>query len=116
MKIILVIDDEVSIRELLERFLTQIGYQVHVAKDGREGLRFLENDRKYDAIITDIEMPEINGNFIAKHIRASQKEHTPLLALTGMPEDRCQNQFFDFVIKKPFKLKELQTVLKSFIN
>ena len=44
MKIILVIDDEVTIRELLEIFLTKIGYQVHVAKDGNEGLRLLEGD------------------------------------------------------------------------
>ena len=99
MKIILVIDDEVSIRELLTTFLTQIGYQVHAAKDGKEGLRLLEGDHKYDAIITDIELPEINGNFIAKHVRASEKEHTPILAITGMHRSRCQSQYFDLIIK-----------------
>ena len=116
MKIILVIDDEVTIRELLEIFLTQIGYQVHVAKDGNEGLRLLEGDCKYDAIITDIEMPEFDGNFVAKHIRASGKEHTPILAITGMPTSRCQIQFFDLVIKKPLKLKKLRDELKTIIN
>jgi CheY-like chemotaxis protein len=75
----------------------------------------LESDRKYDAIITDIEMPEVNGNFIAKPIRASEKEHTPLFAITGTPEDQCQSHFFDFIIKKPFKLKELQTALELVI-
>ena len=116
MKIILVIDDEVTIRELLEIFLTKIGYQVHVAKDGNEGLRLLEGDCKYDAIITDIEMPEINGNSIAKHIRASNKEYTPIIAITGMPDARCESHFFDLIIKKPFNLKELRSAIELVVN
>ena len=116
MKIILVIDDELSICELLRNFLTQKGYQVHIAEGGKEGIRLLESDSKYDAVITDIQMPEINGNFIAKHIRASEKEHTPILAITGTPNALFQSQFFDLVIKKPFKLKKLQKALNSLIN
>jgi DNA-binding response OmpR family regulator len=116
MKIILVIDDEVTIRELLEIFLTKIGYQVHVAKDGNEGLRLLEGDCRYDAIITDIEMPEIDGNCIAKHIRASHIEHTPIIAITGMPDARCESQFFDLIVKKPFNLKELRSAIELVVN
>ena len=116
MKIILVINDEVTIRELLEIFLNKIGYKVHVAKDGNEGLRLLEGDCKYDAIITDIEMPEINGNCVAKHIRGSNKEHTPIIAITRMPDARCESQFFDLIIKKPFNLKELRSAIELVVN
>ena len=60
-------------------------------------------------------MPEIDGNFIAKHIRASGKELTPILAITGMPDARCESQFFDLIVKKPLSLKELQSALELVI-
>jgi CheY-like chemotaxis protein len=116
MKKILLIDDEVSIRELLIDFLTQIGYHVHSAKDGREGLRLLESDRDFDAILTDIEMPEVNGIDVVRHIKASEKHQLPVLAITGMCDSHCQRNLFDFVIEKPFDLKKLQTALHTLIK
>ena len=113
MNFILVIDDEESIRELLENFLTKLGYRVHVAKDGREGIRLLNRDCKYGAVITDIGMPEINGNDIVRHIRNSETPHTPVLAITGLGALDSQSNLFDMVIQKPFNLKKIQIALQS---
>lgn len=112
---ILIIDDEQSIRNLLKDFLTKLGYHVHIAKDGWEGIHLLNSDRKYDAVLTDIGMPEINGYDVAHHIRNSEKPHTPVLAITGLGDSPFQNNLFDLVIKKPFNLKKLQNALQSII-
>lgn len=116
MNLILVIDDEKSIRILLKDFLTKIGYRVHVAKNGWEGIRLLNGNNKYDAVLTDIGMPEINGNDVAHHIRSSEKSHTPIVAITGLRNSLLQSALFDLVIQKPFNLIMLKSSLESLIQ
>ena len=113
MNLILVIEDEELIREILENFLAKLGYLVHVAKDGREGIRLLNGDCKYDAVLTDIGMPGITGNDIVRHIRNSESPNTPVLAITGLSALNSQSNLFDMIIKKPFNLKKLQIALQS---
>ena len=113
MNLILVIEDEELIREILENFLAKLGYRVHVAKDGREGIRLLNGDCKYDAVLTDIGMPGITGNDIVRHIRNSESPHTPVLAITGLRTLDSQSNLFDMVIQKPFNLKKIQIALQS---
>lgn len=116
MKLILVIDDEELICEILKNFLAKLGYRVHVAKDGRKGIRLLNGDCNYDAVITDIGMPGINGNDIVRHIRNSESPHTPVLAITGLGALASQSNLFDMVIQKPFNLKKVQIALQSLIR
>lgn len=116
MKVILLIDDEASIRDLLKDYLTQLGYHVHAAKDGWEGIRRLNSDCKYDAVLTDIGMPEIDGNEIARHLKKTDKSHTPILAITGLSDSSERSGLFDCVIRKPFSLNQLKTILQSLIR
>ena len=116
MNLILVIDDEKSIRILLKDFLTKIGYRVHVAKNGWEGIRLFNGNNKYDAVLTDIGMPEINGNDVARHVRSSEKSHTPIIAITGLRNSLLQIALFDLVIQKPFNLIMLKSSLESLIH
>ena len=68
MRTVLVIDDETGITEVIEEALRMVGYEVEVACNGREGIRKF-NDQPYDLVITDICMPGVNGNSVARHIR-----------------------------------------------
>lgn len=113
---ILLIDDEESIRELLKDFLSILGYRVHVANDGREGIRLLNGYLKYDAVLTDIGMPGIDGNEVARHVRGSENPHMPVLAITGLHESHLQTDLFDMIIQKPFNLKKIQTALRALIQ
>jgi CheY-like chemotaxis protein len=115
MKTILIIDDEDSIRQLLKECLTKWGYHVQLAKDGWEGIRRINDERKYDAILTDIGMPELDGNDVAIHIRSSEKSHTPIIAITGLRNSSLQSALFDLVIQKPFNLIMLKSSLESLI-
>jgi CheY-like chemotaxis protein len=61
-------------------------------------------------------MPEINGNDVARHIKNSEKYHTPILAITGLRDSTLQSDLFDLVIQKPFNLMILKSALESLIH
>ena len=67
---ILVIDDDTIILEIIEEILEQSGYQVVVALSGEEGIRLL-NNAKPNLVITDINMPIMDGNAVAEYVRSS---------------------------------------------
>ena len=115
MKQILIIDDNESIRSILSRFLKKFGYRVKTAKSGEEGIELFQRTADFDLVMTDIRMPGIDGNEVAKIIRNSKKSELPLVAITGFPGD-VQKDMFNCSLIKPFKVKELQRIVQSFDN
>ena len=65
---VLIIDDEEFILQLSRDILTKSHYNVKTASDGKEGIKLLESD-KFDLILTDIKMPNINGLDVIRHVR-----------------------------------------------
>jgi CheY-like chemotaxis protein len=112
MKTILIIDDEGSMRQLLKECLTKWGYHVQLAKDGWEGIRMINDECKYDAILTDIGMPDIDGKDVANHIKKSERPHTPIMAITGLNYKNGEN-LFNYILRKPFRLEQLKVALES---
>ena len=110
---ILVIDDEEMVLDFLGNALTYLGYLVTVAHDG-EGDWTLYNGYNFDLVITDIMMPRMNGNAVAKHIRSSDKPDTPIVAITGSSDDDIDRELFNFLLLKPFGLEALIDVVRSF--
>jgi DNA-binding response OmpR family regulator len=102
---ILVIDDDQGVQETLKMILTNIGFIVEIAVDGKEGTEKFDAGN-FDLVITDICMPGKNGNEVAQYIRDSKRRFTPIIGITGSPwlleEDK-----FDMVIPKPFQVKSL---------
>jgi CheY-like chemotaxis protein len=115
MQRILVIDDEPSIRSLITMMLKGLGYDVEVAEDGEKGIQLFRKPGNFDLVITDIRMPNIGGNEVGAYIRNSHKSHTPLIAITGYPEE-VQENIFDFSLTKPFKMKDMSRIVRSFEN
>jgi chemosensory pili system protein ChpA (sensor histidine kinase/response regulator) len=79
---LLLIDDSLSVRKFVGRMLEQAGYRVDTAVDGEEGLR-RAGERAYALIITDLEMPKLNGYEVIRGLR--QRPHTsatPILVMT----------------------------------
>jgi two-component system cell cycle sensor histidine kinase/response regulator CckA len=85
---------------------------VKVARDGREGLELFEDGRDFDLVITDIRMPRVDGNQVAKHIRGSDKPDTPIVAISGYGKEIVKS-LFDFSITKPFSLEIIIGVIKK---
>jgi CheY-like chemotaxis protein len=102
---ILVIDDEKGILSVLRDALTRFGHHVEVAEDGFEGIEKFD-DGSFDIVITDLCMPGLDGEGVVKHIRNSGNHSISIIGISGTPWF-LQNNKFDLILSKPFRLKEL---------
>lgn len=101
-KSILIVDDSIDNLEIIKLFLNSYGGDPDIANDGNEALIKVQN-KDYDVILMDIEMPNMNGFQVIKELR-NRNNNTPVIALTAhaMPEDRLKTKsagFFDHVTK-----------------
>jgi putative nucleotidyltransferase with HDIG domain len=111
---VLVVDDEGQVRGLLRRFLESKGYCAAVAAGAAQALEALERE-PFDVVLSDVNMPEMNGMSLLKEIRAHYPE-VAVLMLTGcedvsMAVDAMKMGAFDYVLK-PFDLKALDGALR----
>jgi two-component system response regulator MprA len=115
---ILVVDDEPSVRDALDRALRMDGYKVELAGDGRAALDALA-DQPPDAIVLDVLMPEPNGLEVCRRLRAAG-DHTPVLMLTARDTvpDRVAglDAGADDYLVKPFALEELGARLRALLR
>ena len=105
---ILVVDDEIQIRKLIKKYAEYEGHDVTEAENGIEAVRLCEN-RRFDIIIMDIMMPELDGLSASRMIRGFSD--TPILILSARGEEYDKISGFrvgidDYVVK-PFSGKEL---------
>ncbi len=109
LKRILIVDDDDEIRELLEFDVSQSGYFVDTAKDGKEGLTKVLNN-SYDLVILDVMMPKMNGFDVCKNIRQA-KLSIPVLMLTAKGTIDDKTIGFDCgaddYLVKPFDVQEV---------
>lgn len=119
-KKVLIIDDELSIRMLLENFLKK-EYNVVTKNDGMEGLTWLEEGNIPDLIVADIQMPNLDGYDFIKNLRASGYfKHIPLIMLSGIESTaekiKCLKLGADDYIVKPFNPEELSIRIELLIS
>lgn len=119
-KKILIIDDELSIRMLLENFLKK-EYSVVTKNDGMEGLTWLEEGNIPDLIVADIQMPNLDGYDFIKNLRASGYfKHIPLIMLSGIESTsekiKCLKLGANDYIVKPFNPEELSIRIELLIS
>jgi chemosensory pili system protein ChpA (sensor histidine kinase/response regulator) len=88
---ILVVDDSLTMRKVLGRLLEREGFEVLVAKDGMDAMQLLQETTP-DAILTDIEMPRMDGFGLARNIRDDARTaNTPLIMISSRTADKHQN-------------------------
>jgi DNA-binding response OmpR family regulator len=102
---ILVIDDEPSIAELIHDALTRTGDNVKIALNGRQGLQLLSDDA-FDLVVTDMCMPDLNGDCIVRQVRHSSRPFTPVIGISGTPW-LLEHVGCDAILAKPFRLISL---------
>ncbi|PHA00748.1 DNA-binding response regulator [Bacillus pseudomycoides] len=114
---ILLVEDDLSIREMVESYLTKEGFTVVTASDGEEGLaKFLQD--QFDLIILDIMMPKIDGLEVMNMIR--KKSSVPILIMSAKDTDIDKALGLglgaDDYICKPFSMIELSARVKAGIR
>lgn len=107
-------DDEVEIRELLEKYLSREGYQVDTVSDGEKAVELFK-EREYNLLILDIMLPGIDGIEVCKYIR--DRANIPIIMLTAKDSeiDRVLGLRIgaDDYITKPFSIEELIARVKA---
>ncbi len=106
---VLVVDDEARMRKLVKDFLTRKDYAVDEAPDGEAAIEMFFSDKKYDLIILDIMMPNMDGWEVCREIR--KVSQVPIIMLTAKGEESDELLGFelgvDEYITKPFSPKIL---------
>jgi DNA-binding response OmpR family regulator len=110
---ILVIEDEKDILDILEIILLKAGYKVETALDGQKGIKKFDNGQ-FDLVITDINMPGLDGRKVVEHIRNSDRPCTPIIGISGTPW-LLENIPLDAVFKKPFPPQDLVSSTRHLI-
>ena len=105
---ILIVEDEIDIREGISEYLSEVGYDVMVAEDGQEGIDLFKSN-EFDLVLLDIMLPKINGFGVLSQIR--EISDVPVMMLTAMTDDYSQimsfNEKADDYITKPFEIREV---------
>jgi len=115
MSSILIVDDELSMREFLKILLEKEGHAVEVAADASSALK-AASDTDFDLVISDIRMPGMNGLQLLAELKKKTPD-LPVIMITAFasPDDAVcamKNGAFDY-ITKPFKVDEIQRVITA---
>jgi len=119
LRLLLVEDDAVNQR-LAQALLEKKGHRVTIAGNGREALAALDRE-KFDAVLMDVQMPEMDGFEATAAIRARERDtgrHLPIIAMTAYTmagdRERCLKAGMDSYISKPLNFQELMDQLQRF--
>ncbi|MBW6525980.1 response regulator [Sphingomonas sp. RHCKR7] len=122
-KTIMTVDDSPSMRMLLRAALTDLGYNVVEAEDGVHALETLQNfepEEEPDLLITDINMPRMDGFGLIEQVRADGRRTLPILVLTTESSDEKKQRARDAGatgwIVKPFHPEKLAAAIRRVLH
>jgi CheY-like chemotaxis protein len=116
---VLIVDDEAAVLDLQNRVLSQAGYDVSTANDAAKALDIVRQKSDIDLVIADVHMPNMNGDEMARHLRAIRPE-LKILFVTGFSDTLFANQstLWDdqAYLDKPFTRKGLLEAVSLLLN
>jgi two-component system response regulator AtoC len=115
---VLVVDDEVFVREMLCDFFDKLNFEVVTAADGTEGVRAFQ-EGTFSVVLVDLKMPGKSGIETLGDIRQFDAK-TPVIIMTGYPTidtsiEALRLGAYDYIIK-PFKLQDLREIVERAIK
>lgn len=119
MATVLIVEDEFTIAELLEMVLTDEGYRVLLAANGRRGLERLAEGPRPDLVISDYMMPVLDGAGLVRAMRASEAQRDiPIIVMSAMPEASVRQHIAGYAafMRKPFQIAAVVAVVASVLG
>lgn len=117
---LLLVDDSLSVRRLVGRMLERGGFQVQTANDGQEALEILQLDTNFQAVITDLEMPRMNGYELLSAVRSRPStSEMPVVVMTTRAGEKHQqlafqlgaNDYFSKPVNEALLLRQLGQII-----
>ena len=119
---VLVVEDSYTVRELQRSILEAAGYRVETARDGKEGLDRVEGDEEIELVITDLEMPEMDGLDMTRAIRArGDRASLPIVIVTSRGDDEDRARGIEagadaYMIKRAFDQQTLLDTVERLVG
>ncbi len=116
---VLFVDDEVKLAEAGKGILEALGYTVEISTSGPEAYeKFSQDSERFDLIITDLTMPHMKGDELARKIRKI-RPNIPIIMITGLATQTMPEQLksarVDQIITKPLTTREIATVMRQLL-
>ena len=120
MKKILIADDEPHVSMLIKQFLERAGYQVHTVLNGKQALAYIAGEEP-DVIITDVQMPKMNGLQLCQTIRQEMPQLQSLIIIMTSRTDREIRTWADAypdieLMEKPLSMRHLTARLREYFE
>ena len=118
---ILVVDDSVNTREIEKSILEAYGYRVTIAGDGMEALE-MAGETKYDLVITDVEMPRLDGFSLTERLRSDDAyKDVPIIIVTSREKDEDKRRGISvganaYIVKGSFDQSNLVETVQNLIG
>jgi two-component system, chemotaxis family, sensor kinase CheA len=119
---VLVVEDSLTIRELQRSILEAAGYRVQTARHGRDALTHIDRDEEIDLVVTDVEMPEMDGIELTQTIRAHATCSTlPVVIVTSLGEDGDRQRGIEagadaYMVKRKFDQHALLETVERLVG
>jgi two-component system response regulator AtoC len=109
MATLLIVDDDNLVRDTLHELLSE-AHECHTADRAEQALAYLDIET-YDAVLTDLSMPGLNGRELLRYIQAKHSD-TPVIVISGLPEGADGKELISLgafaYFTKPFRLEEIE--------
>ncbi|GAB4279591.1 MAG: response regulator transcription factor [Oscillatoriaceae cyanobacterium] len=120
MKKILLVDDDLTLRNSIKEYLETVGYAVVEAESGQEGLDVFKEEFP-SLVISDVSMPDLNGLEFCRYLRSQRSgQLVPFIFLSGLreldPRVKGHQMGADDYLVKPFAMKELLFKIEALLN
>jgi CheY-like chemotaxis protein len=119
MALVLIVEDEFAIADLLEMALTDEGYRVVLAANGRQGVERLAEGPLPDLVISDYMMPVLDGAGFLRAMQSSEAQrHIPFIVMSSMPEANVRERISGYIafVRKPFQLAALVRLVATSLS
>ena len=121
-KMIMVIDDSVTVRKIIETCLGREGFEVKTFNDGVEAVRWLTEPQAPipDLVLLDIELPKMDGYEVARRLKTKQRFHDTVIVMLSRRDgviDRLKGRLVgarDY-ISKPFKTQDIVAITQAYL-
>ncbi|KAI9892630.1 MAG: rim15, signal transduction response regulator [Vezdaea aestivalis] len=110
---VLICEDHPVSRMVMDKLLEKLRCRTICAQDGTEAMRYAMSEVKFDIILMEIKLPQINGTDVARMIRDTKNANsqTPIVAVTGYLKEMTDPHHFDELIEKPATTSKLEAIL-----
>lgn len=121
--LVLVVEDNLTEQRIVSILLAKFGYSAHIVSSGTEALEVLQSNQKFDLILMDWQMDDMNGLDCSRRIRAFEQKsgrHTPIIAVTARvllgDRQKCLESGMDDYLSKPYTALQFEQMLSAWTS